>query len=437
MNPKPAVIAATCALFTVRAFAQYSFTEIVRAGSSTAFAEIPGSSEGYYVSLNNSGQVAFRAKKPSTIEGIYRGSGGALTTIVEVGGTNELALLAGYPAINDSGQVAFWAATPGLADFVINRSDGISTTQIVSRVAQGFSSLNDGPDINSAGLVAFRAGSPSGLYLGSGGPLIGLYTNGDSLVLDVASDPSINDVGQAVFVGRNATGVDGMYRGSGGALSTIASTASGSSFSGFPGGVGSINSNGVVAFDAYLSAGGKGIFISTGIGTPVTLADTSGPFDDFKGTPSISIYGLAFTASLDAGGTVGIFTGSSPATNKVIQVGDPLFGSTVTFIRNLGRNALNDSGEIAFVAGLANGDTVVARASPWSTVPPALIIRLTTTNTAVVSWPSPSWGWNLYQNTNLTTTNWVAPSESLGDDGTNKYIVVNAPVDSRFFRLQQ
>jgi hypothetical protein len=39
-----------------------------------------------------------------------------------------------------------------------------------------------------------------------------------------------------------------------------------------------------------------------------------------------------------------------------------------------------------------------------------LRIFLTPTNTAVVAWPYPSTGWNLQQNTNLATTNWVQTS---------------------------
>jgi len=39
--------------------------------------------------------------------------------------------------------------------------------------------------------------------------------------------------------------------------------------------------------------------------------------------------------------------------------------------------------------------------------PPLLIITPTATNTLVVSWPSPSTGFVLQQNSNLTTTNWV------------------------------
>ena len=68
---------------------------------------------------------------------------------------------------------------------------------------------------------------------------------------------------------------------------------------------------------------------------------------------------------------------------------------------------------------------------------PLLTIFGTITNTAVVSWPSPSAGWVLQQNTNLNTTNWVTPSESIADDGTNKFITVNPPTGRRFYRLHK
>jgi hypothetical protein len=67
---------------------------------------------------------------------------------------------------------------------------------------------------------------------------------------------------------------------------------------------------------------------------------------------------------------------------------------------------------------------------------PQLTITLTTTNTAMVSWPSPSTGFNLQQNTNLTTVNWVTPAESVTDNGTIKYIIVNPPVGDRYYRLK-
>ena len=169
MNPRSIAIAAFCAVLTFSASAQYVFTEIARAGTGTnaAFAEILGDSQGYYLSLNNSGVVAFRARPVVSSEGIYRGAGGAITVIATNGGASPFALFGGLPAINDAGQVAFWAATPGLADFVIHRGSGGATTLIASRAAEGFSTLFDEPTMNAAGTVAFRASSPAGIYLGA------------------------------------------------------------------------------------------------------------------------------------------------------------------------------------------------------------------------------------------------------------------------------
>jgi hypothetical protein len=67
---------------------------------------------------------------------------------------------------------------------------------------------------------------------------------------------------------------------------------------------------------------------------------------------------------------------------------------------------------------------------------PLLSIRLTSTNTALVFWPSPSTGFGLQQNSSLGTTNWVTVSETVTDNGTNKFIVVNPPDGNRFYRLK-
>ena len=68
---------------------------------------------------------------------------------------------------------------------------------------------------------------------------------------------------------------------------------------------------------------------------------------------------------------------------------------------------------------------------------PNLTIQLTATNTIMVSWPSPSAGFNLQQNADLTTTTWVTPSESVTDNGTLKFIIVNPPLGNRFYRLSK
>ena len=69
-------------------------------------------------------------------------------------------------------------------------------------------------------------------------------------------------------------------------------------------------------------------------------------------------------------------------------------------------------------------------------VAPLLRIFLTPTNTAVVAWPYPSTGWNLQQNTNLATTNWVTPAQTVNNNGTINYIIVNPPTGNRFYRLK-
>ena len=65
---------------------------------------------------------------------------------------------------------------------------------------------------------------------------------------------------------------------------------------------------------------------------------------------------------------------------------------------------------------------------------PLLTIQLTTTNTARVFWPSPSPGFVLQQNTGLNTPNWVAPPQSITDNGTIKFIIVPL-TGNRFYRL--
>jgi hypothetical protein len=67
---------------------------------------------------------------------------------------------------------------------------------------------------------------------------------------------------------------------------------------------------------------------------------------------------------------------------------------------------------------------------------PLLTISLTTSNTAMVFWPSPSAGFTLQQNTNsLASPAWGNVPTTPIDNGTIKYVIVNPPVGSRFYRL--
>jgi hypothetical protein len=58
-------------------------------------------------------------------------------------------------------------------------------------------------------------------------------------------------------------------------------------------------------------------------------------------------------------------------------------------------------------------------------------------NNVIVSWPSPSTGFSLQQNSNLSTSNWTAAGFTISDDGTNKSITISGASGNLFFRLKQ
>ena len=67
---------------------------------------------------------------------------------------------------------------------------------------------------------------------------------------------------------------------------------------------------------------------------------------------------------------------------------------------------------------------------------PSLTIRLTPTNTVAVSWPSPSTGWRLQQNTNsVASVTWSNTPGLIQDDGAAKTLLINPPAENRFYRL--
>jgi hypothetical protein len=65
---------------------------------------------------------------------------------------------------------------------------------------------------------------------------------------------------------------------------------------------------------------------------------------------------------------------------------------------------------------------------------PALSITLTN-GEAMVYWPSPSVGFNLQSTTNLIAPVWTTPPQTVTDNGTIKYILVNPPTGNNFYRL--
>jgi hypothetical protein len=54
-------------------------------------------------------------------------------------------------------------------------------------------------------------------------------------------------------------------------------------------------------------------------------------------------------------------------------------------------------------------------------------------NSMKISWPYPSTGFVLQQNSNLTTSGWSA-SSGISNDGTNNFITITSPTGNLFFR---
>lgn len=67
---------------------------------------------------------------------------------------------------------------------------------------------------------------------------------------------------------------------------------------------------------------------------------------------------------------------------------------------------------------------------------PLLSITFTSTNTAMVSWPYPSVGYSLQVSTNLNGSNWTTPPQTVNNNGTINYIIVNPPTGKQFYRLK-
>jgi hypothetical protein len=351
--------------------ASFTFTKIADTSGplNSIFSRISGTGP----SINSEGTVAFAANLSPEIFGIYTGSGGSTTTITQ----GFISSISFYnPVINDSDTVAYGRTLLGnrvIASLEVESSDGavITIDNLSSRLLTSYS-----PVINNAGTVAFSAtsqGSPApGVFLFSQD--ISISSGNSTTTIARTSDgffsrlgnPALNDSGTVAFWGDPVAGGSGIFTSSGGSVATLIDSSG--PFSSFRGTA--INDSNTVAFLADLDAGGSGIFTSSG-GAITTVADTSGPFSSF-GVESTAINDsrtVAFLANLDAGGA-GIFTGLDSVVDQVIATGDLLFGSTVTSL-SFSKTGLNNSGQVAFFARLANGTEGIFRANPASEPPPS------------------------------------------------------------------
>lgn len=303
-------------------------------------------------SLNNCGEAAFQASLVSYFEGqgIYKGDGGALTTIFD--STQDSTFWAGFtntPAINDNGIVAFNARRDGVWG-IYSGNGGALTTVALPPDPYGAGDYS-APQIANDNTVYYRAYTSS---------TIGIYSNPTSAGNPLFSaNSSIVPAEMAISVSNNGTiafitgGLDGVARGAHrlegigtGVLSPISELNS--LFQNYQ--TVAVNNSGLVGLVGTLSY--QGVYLGDGHEF-FTIADQTGPFSGFGSISLNNLGKIAFSATLDSGLT-GIFTGADPIFDKVIQTGDALDGSTISRIA-FGNSALNDLGQVAFYAELADG----------------------------------------------------------------------------------
>jgi hypothetical protein len=286
-------------------------------------------------SLNELGEVAFqgnlrRLSGPSACatpaqtetprQGVFLGSGGALTTIAH---TN-----------NDPGGNF-------ISEFVVADTS-----------------------VNSFGKVALaieldNSGFDQGLFVGSRtGAFQERFRNSTSTFDTPSSRMSLNELGQIAFQDNGI-----VISNPNGTFTRVVDSNAGEFAVGDP----SLNLFGVVAFTGSRFVGDTqvlGIFTSRG-GRVTTVADSTGAYSSF-GEPSLNDFGkVVFTADLDefspAGLPVqGVFTGPNPVRDKVLQVGDTYEGVSISSVFTCAEG-LNDLGQIVMTVQSENPDTFELR----------------------------------------------------------------------------
>ena len=312
--------------------------------------------------INDTGQVVFKATDANTnVQGIFRGSGGPLTTIVDNAGS--LGFVGNLPSINNSADVSFAATVTGSNEQIYRGSGGPLVTIAATTGPFNFFAFNT--SLNNAGSVAFQAeldNFDEGLFHGNGGPVTTVFTTSTSPFDDSFGSPSMNDAGQIAFEAVTDGNVSGMFRfdpGSG-QFTTIATDAAPplSDIDDRP----SMNAGGRVAFQSLIDGGtGEGIFAGDG-GPVATIADSSGPFQFFA-RPSLNDLGqVAFSATLDDN-REGLFDGPDPVADLVLVAGQTFDGGVIEGIV-MDREGLNNNGEIAFLVGFTDGRRGIYVATP-------------------------------------------------------------------------
>ena len=310
---------------------------------------------GNFVSLNNSGVTAFNSAAQAIVS-----SDGISTTTIAATANSDFTSFGNGPDINDSNEVAFTGFISG-SDQRVWRGNGGALTSIDQGQFQFItSSQNAISNTGSVPFDTFLGFGSEGVFTGDGTNLVQHAGSADNFVS--IGSPIINNNDEVVFFAQES----GNSR-----TSIVTSDGTGlteivSSDNWVVGNRPTINDLGQVVFDGTNPSGQTGIHLWNGVNFQLLVGDT-GPFDDFSNGLGSSyalnnLGDVAFFAGLDNGGE-GIFLGTNPVADRLIGNGDTIAGLTVSTVV-LGRRGFNDLGQIAFQVSTAEGVPLIVRADP-------------------------------------------------------------------------
>ena len=371
--------------------------------------------------INESGLVGFTGTNGLSITtpslpnlkktGVYTGTGGGVRTLTTIAATGQtgpsltgaITEFIGSPAMSDSGAVVFKASISDSNDFTLTDPTGIytgtgggttttmSATTIASTTTTApigglFTSFTGAVVQNNVGMSAFSGASSGGdaIYtkLGSTTATVAATLQSAPVIggsFSIFAGLALNDQGTLAFTGFSDNGARAIYTGSGGTLAVLASSLQAApgltgNFTSFGDTV--LSNTGLVAFRGS-ATGGQGIYIAPGgvvqavVTTGQTAPNIGGTFASLT-TPKLALNDLGIVGFIgtSTNGARGIYLGDGQEIITAAYVGQPVSGSTissVTFAGGADRGSssqMNNNGQIAYSAVLANGNTSVLLFTP-------------------------------------------------------------------------
>lgn len=336
----------------------------------------------YVASIADSGTVAFQATtrmcdgRSST--GIFTGDGATITVVAEPTASPAAAFVS-HPAIDGHGNLSVYVRLASGADAVLVAGPG--GTRVLADSRSVFRSIGSaGPTMNRAGAVGFRAHDGAGeerpvAFMAFEGRLTPVNEAGRFRAIEGL--PMVNDQGH-MAIRATSGAAEGIYLWRDGALETVVETGSPSSpewanrastvasrLGRFP----FLLSDDSVVFEGTVGDR-DGIYVASGAGISCVIqgrpAGQAG-FESFRGAYVDHSGAVVFYAT-PANGTIGLYSGADPVADRIVGVGDRLWGVTGGDARItevvMNPVSINARGQLAVRLRLADGRGAIVRLDP-------------------------------------------------------------------------